>query len=62
MPWIRFERDYDWFPQALRRVSHVSFKKGMVIFATREAAAETLMKGAAREATEEESARARGRA
>lgn len=62
MPWIKFKQDYDWFPQAMRRAVHVSFKRGMVIFATREAAAETLMKGASGEATEEEIARARGRA
>lgn len=62
MPWIKFERDYDWFPQALKRVSHVAFRRGMVIFATREAANETMVKGAAREATEEEIERARGRA
>lgn len=54
MPWIRFERDFMWKPEALNGHVAIAFKKGYVVFATREASAIALHRGVAREATEAE--------
>lgn len=54
MPWIKFERDWDWDVPKYRHAVTIAFKRGMTIFATREAAALALAKGRARELTEEE--------
>jgi hypothetical protein len=59
--WVTFTRDYLWFPQAYGRAVHIAFKAGMTIFATQEAAVETTLKGAVRQSTDEEIARARAK-
>lgn len=59
--WVTFTRDYNWFPQAYGRAVHHDFKAGMTIFATREAAIETWLKGVVRQSTDEEIARARAK-
>jgi len=61
MPWIVFERDFMWKPEALHGHLAIAFKKGYVIFATREAAVVALNRKAAREATEAEIENARSR-
>lgn len=61
MPWIAFERDYLWEPDAFTRHVAIAYKAGDVIFATREAAASAIERGAARKATPAETKRARRR-
>lgn len=62
MPWVKFDRDYDWFPPEMRRVWHQAYRSGNVALLTRRAAAEAVGKERARLATEEEIANARRRA
>lgn len=59
MPWIKFERDYMFKPEKLHGHVAIAFKKGYVIFATREASSLAIARKAAREATEEEIENAR---
>jgi hypothetical protein len=47
MPWVRFIRDFDWHPRKLNRRSNVSFKAGMRLMVTREAADDAIAVGAA---------------
>jgi hypothetical protein len=61
MPWLKFERDQLWKPAQLKGHVAIQFKKGMTIFATREAAEVSKGSGAARDATPQEIEDARQR-
>lgn len=52
MPWLRFTDDFTWVPSRKRMIS-ISYKRGMVLFVTRECASSAVLLGKAKQCDKE---------